>query len=99
MATSEVQTALFGQKTVTSAGTAEAVLTGSRATELLLIALSTNTGRVYYGGSDVDSSTQEGLVAGASIRITSHRVFDVGDIFIDVSVSGEGVDFIAQKAG
>ena len=98
MATSKIAAATFGQKTVTSAGTAEAVATVQVVNEVLLIALSTNTGRVYYGGSDVDSSTQEGLPPGASITITSRKPFDIGDLFIDVDTSGEGVDFVAQNA-
>ena len=98
MATSKIAAATFGKKTVTSAGTAEAVATGQMVNEVLLIALSTNTGRVYYGGSDVASTTQEGLVAGASITITSQRPFDIGDLFIDVAISGDGVDFVAQDA-
>ena len=98
MANSKIAAATFGKKTVTSAGTAEAVATGQMVNEVLLIALSTNTGRLFYGGSDVDSSTQEGLVAGASVTITSRKPFDIALLFIDVAVSGEGVDFVAQNA-
>ena len=98
MATSKIAAATFGKKTVTSAGTAEAVATGQMVNEVLLIALSTNTGRLFYGGSDVDSSTQEGLAAGASITITSRKPFDIALLFIDVDTSGEGVDFVLQNA-
>ena len=93
------QLALFGKKTVAVAGTAEAVATGQTVTQVLLIALTTNTGRIFYGGSDVDSSTQDGLPPGASITITPGKAFDIGTLYIDSAVSGDGVDFVAQDAG
>lgn len=88
----------FSQKTVAAAGTQEAIHSAAlRVRSVLLIAHSTNTGRVYYGGSDVDSSTQKGLLAGESVTITGDKPFDIQTIFIDVDTAGEGVDWIATR--
>lgn len=104
MATSVTQKHLTGQKTVTSAGTAEAIDTSLGVqgiiSALMIIAHDNNTGRVFYGGSDVASTTQRGLAAGESVSIESNHEspFDIAEIFLDVSVSGEGADFVATRS-
>lgn len=90
---------LSGAKTVAAAGTAEALSTTERVKSVLVLAKVANTGTVFLGGSDVDSSTNGGLAPGDSIRITPSKIWmDLADVFIDVSVNGEGVDFYAIKA-
>jgi hypothetical protein len=99
--TSVSQGHIFGRKAVTAAATAEAIDSTSRPiTELLIIANDDNTGRVFYGASDVDSSTQRGLAAGESVVVggSEDSPFDIAAIFVDVSVSGEAVDFVATRA-
>lgn len=101
MATSVTQTHLFGQKAVTTAGTRVQVDTTSRPiSALMLIAYSTNTGRIFYGGSDVASSTQKGLEPGESIVIQSieEEPFDIAGIYLDSATNGDGVDFVATRA-
>lgn len=87
-----------GSKTVTAAGTAEALdTTNTLFSAVLLVAKAANTGQVYVGGSDVDSSTNAGLDAGDSLEIEPSRGkgVDLSAIFIDVDTSAEGVDFYA----
>jgi hypothetical protein len=86
-------TFVSGDLDVTTAGTAEALGTGL-ARSITIIAKDTNTGRVYLGGSDVASTTSLGLAGGDSVDFsTKAHDIDLSDTFVDVSVSGEGVDF------
>jgi hypothetical protein len=89
---------LFGTQAVAAAGTAEALVASTKSwyTSVTIVAYSTNTGRVFYGGSDVDSSTQVGLNPGDSVTFSSkpHGI-DIGNVYLDVAVNGEGADFIA----
>ena len=64
-----------------------------------VVAKDQNTGRIYVGGSDVDSNTNLGLRASEVLIIQphlSHAIF-LDDIYVDASVSGEGVDFYAVR--
>jgi membrane protein implicated in regulation of membrane protease activity len=89
---------LSGEKTVTSAGTAEALETTVDLVEsVVIIAKAANTGQVFVGGTDVASTTNDGLDAGDSISLSSRKGFKLSNIFIDVGVSGEGVDIYAVK--
>jgi hypothetical protein len=92
-------TGISGAKTVTTAGTAEALQANIDLYKSLSIrANTTNTGQVYVGGADVASTTNEGLEAGASLDLpTSNHGWDLSDIYIDVSVSGEGVSFYGKR--
>ncbi|MCH7953639.1 MAG: LysM peptidoglycan-binding domain-containing protein [Chloroflexi bacterium] len=60
---------LAGTKTVTTAGTRVAIEDGTvdLVRSLAVIALSTNTGRIFLGGADVDSSTNVGMQAGDTL--------------------------------
>jgi hypothetical protein len=86
-------TLTVGQKVVTTAGTAVKVLTTDDGYYTLIIkALSTNTGLIYVGNSDVDSTNGFELDAGEETII----VISEGqlDIYIDSSVNLEGVSYI-----
>ena len=85
-----------GSQTVPSNGTAVALGTGIYGS-VTIIAKTGNTGKVFVGGSDVASSTNEGLAAGAAIEISPSRghVIDLSDIYIDVGTNDDGVDFYA----
>lgn len=99
MANSEGPVLLSGEKTVAAAGTAEPLVAASRRVKsVVVIAKGDNTNRVYLGGADVDSSTNDGLEAGESVTIEAMGWQDLADIYVDVGVNGEGVDFYGVKA-
>ena len=99
MSNSEGPVLLSGAKTVAVAGTAEAMVGASqRVKSVVIIAKSGNTNQVYVGGSDVDSATNGGLAAGESITVEAVAWLDLADIYLDVAVNGEGVDFYSVKA-
>lgn len=82
-----------GQKTVTNAGVAETLVAASRAVKSVSVkALSTNTGVVYVGDVNVDSTNGRELQAGESLDID---IDDLVKIYLDVSVNGEGVSYAA----
>jgi hypothetical protein len=101
MASSTFGPFVNGTKVVASAGTALAIDSTTRVVRSVTItALSSNTGKIFYGGADVDSSTQVGLDPGESksfSRTPDARgrgmTFDSAELFIDAAVTGEGVDF------
>ena len=99
MANSEGPVLLAGEKTVTAAGTAEALIAATkRAKAVTIIAKVGNTGQVYVGGSDVASTTNDGLAAGESISVEAYTWMDLADIYLDADTNGEGADFYAVKA-
>jgi hypothetical protein len=99
MGASETPTIISSEKTVTAAGTAEALSASSqRVRSLSVIAKTGNTGQVYVGGSDVASSTNDGLAPGDTLMVPSLNWLDLSAMYVDVDVSGEGVDFYAVKA-
>lgn len=99
MATSITDEFVFGDEDIGSAGTAEAIETTSyRVSSLLIIAKDNNAGRLFYGGSDVASTTQRGLAAGESITLSGHKPFDIATIYLDVATSGDGADFVGVRA-
>lgn len=87
-------TVYSGQKTVSAAGTAEA-LAGSQALVhgVSVKALAGNGGDVYVGDNGVDSSTGFVLAAGEEIFI---EVDDLAVIYIDTAVNGEGASYIGS---
>ena len=95
MANSIVGPLIVGYKAVASAGTAEALAAdnGRRYTSITITAETDNTGRIFIGGSDVDSSTHKGLAAGATVSFTSVHGWLLDEIFLDAGTSGDGADF------
>ena len=89
---------LSGEAIVTTGGTAVALSAARRVRSVLIRAKAGNTGLLYVGGSDVDSTVNDGLDAGESISFDSVGWMDLADIFIDADTNGEGVDFYAVKA-
>ena len=88
-----------GSKTVTTAGTGEAlVATSTPAKSVVIIAKNGNTDDVCIGDSGVDKTTSRQVVrtAGQSVSITAEPGYyiDLHEIYVDVDVNGEGVDFI-----
>ena len=95
MANSTFGAGISGAGTVASAGTAEILDANNkkRYTSLTIIAEYTNTGVIYVGGSDVDSSTNPGLAAGDVLAITSPHGWLLSEIYLDSSVTGDGVSY------
>lgn len=88
-----------GRKTVTTAGTDEALVASSTACSYVIATgLRTNTDIVCLGAAGVDaaSSTRTGipLSAGQSVGIP---ISDLNKLYIDAVVSGEGVAFCYFK--
>jgi len=97
MATSVITSHVFGTKDVAVSGTAVQLdATDYTITELMLIAHDDNPSRVYYGGSDVASSTQRGIPPGGHIVITSKSAFLLSALYINGD-AGAGVDFVAVR--
>jgi hypothetical protein len=87
-------TIYHGQKTVTTAGTevalaaSQAILSGVR-----IKALAANTGIIYVGANPVTSTTGFALAAGEEVFV---EVANLATVYIDSSVNGEGVSYIAS---
>lgn len=83
-----------GQKAVTTAGTAEALgSTQALKKGVLVKALSTNTGKVYVGGEDVDSANGFELDFG---DMTYIEIDDLAKVYVDAAEDGEGVSYVAS---
>jgi hypothetical protein len=84
---------LKGARQIVSASGARVNLPNYPCREVTIIGLSSNTGSIYVGGNDVSSSTfGVELSAKDSITLT---VNNTNLIWIDASVNGEGVSYVA----
>lgn len=82
-----------GQTTVTTAGT-QVVLAASQAIKYVLVkALQANSGLIYVGKSDVDSTNGFELSAREQVFIETDNL---ADVWIDAVVNGEGVSYEAS---
>lgn len=83
-----------GVKTVTTAGTDVALSTSVSAKWVVIQAQTDNTGIIAVGASGVDATVATGtgvaLAAGESLTIPAE---DLGSIFVDATVSGDGVRY------
>ena len=98
MADSNAPTLLISEKTVTAAGTAVALHAAQRVKSVTIVAKTSNTGQVYVGGSDVASTTNDGMAPGDALSIPAENWLDLNDLYVDSDVNGDGVDFWAVKA-
>jgi hypothetical protein len=84
-----------GRKTVTAAGTAEALATSTSCKLVIITAETDNTDYVVVGGSTVVAAlaTRRGvpLAPGDSVPIQTDNL---ADIYLDAVVSGEGVTYL-----
>ena len=83
-----------GNKNVTTAGTQLALATTQAVKGVVIKAKAANTGVIYVGASDVSSTTGFALAAGESITLD---IDDLATVYIDSSVNGEGVTYIATN--
>lgn len=84
-----------GTKSVTTAGTAEALVASSTACRMVEIqAMAGNTNNIAVGSSTVvaTAGSERGLVLAPSQSVAI-RVKDLNDIYIDAVTNGEGVSF------
>ena len=84
-----------GQKTVSIAGTAEALGTTLSIISVTIKAKAANTNNVYVGNDgagDITSSNGYVLDAGETVTIDTDNL---ADIWLDVDTGGEGVSYIA----
>lgn len=90
-----VPTAIYnGKKTVTTAATRVALATTQTIQSGVWIkALAANTGVIYVGNSSVASTNGLALAAGDLIFL---RVDNLATVYLDSSVNGEGVTYVAS---
>jgi len=84
-----------GVKTVTSAGTDEALVSAiTNAKWVIIQAQTDNTGVIAVGAVGVDATvaTGTGVALAAGVMVTL-PVEDLKDIYIDATVSGDGVRY------
>lgn len=83
-----------GKKTITTAGTAEALAASTPAKKVIIQAFNGNTSFVAVGGSGVDATDASGtgilLDAGDSVTL---EIDNLADVYIDILVNGEGVRY------
>lgn len=84
----------YGQETVTTSGTeVQLVASSTPCSSIVIKALSTNTGSIAIGSnSSVTVSNGFLLVANESVSLD---LDNVQDVYIDTTVNGEGVSWIA----
>jgi hypothetical protein len=83
---------LSGQKTITTAGAAEALGSQRICAPLMVKALTTNTGLAYVGNDGAgDVSSANGLPLEAGEVVIFEWVGSLASLIVDVAVDGEGV--------
>ncbi len=88
--------AISGQKTVTTAGTAEALGTALIHGPLMIKALLTNTNNVYIGNDGAgDVASGNGIELDAGEVVVFNHVGSLANLIIDVDTNGEGVSWIS----
>jgi len=90
--------ALSGQKTVTAAGTEEALGSQQIGAPLMVKALTTNTGLVYVGESSGGVSSSTGMPLSAGEVVIFEFVGQLGALWVDSAVNGEGVAWLALSS-
>ena len=87
--------AMSGQKTITAAGTAEALGSAAINGPLMVKALDTNTGVVAVGSDGAgDVTVSNGLRLEAGDVIVFEFVGNLSHIMVDSAVNGEGVAWL-----
>jgi hypothetical protein len=87
-----------GTKAVAAAGTRErlvALAQNISVKAVTLVAKQGNTGPVYAGNDTVANNNTPPLNPGDAVSISADEPFNLSDLYLDVSVSGEGVDYCA----
>lgn len=91
--------AISGQKTVTSAGTAEALGTAVVHSPIMVKALLANTNNVYVGNDGAgDVTSGNGIELDAGEVVVFDYVSSLSALIVDADTNGEGVSWIALNA-
>jgi hypothetical protein len=87
--------AFSGQKTVTTAGTAERLSTGQVVNGPVMVkALPANTDNMYVGNVSGDVSSSNGMVLTPGDVIIFNHIGDLREIWLDSAVDGEGAAWL-----
>jgi hypothetical protein len=87
---------MSGQAIVVSAGTPVALGSGIIESGLWIHSSSANTGKLYIGNDGLDTvSSLTGYILDAGDSIFIEYVYDLSTVFVDASVSGEKISWIA----
>ena len=91
-----------GRQVVATAGTPVPLSTTSLSVLTVKVqALATNTDEVAVGGSDVDAAegSENGMVLDADqiVEFGVAEVDELGDIYVEARVDGEGVSFVCSR--
>ena len=89
---STYQTLSGGIETVDAAGTAQVLASSTKCKRVSIKAELDNTGNIFVGGSDVDKTTKNGIILDAG-EAWIFYVDNLADIWIDASVTGDGVHY------
>jgi hypothetical protein len=90
--------ALSGQTTVTTAGTEVVLGSQQIGAPLMVKALTTNTGLVYVGESAGALSSSTGMPLAAGEVVIFEFVGQLGALWVDSAVNGEGVAWLALSS-
>src|SRR3990170_765407 len=83
-----------GVKTVTTAGTDEALATSTACKKVIIQAQTDNTGLIAIGASGVDATVATGTGLGLTVGdVVVLQIDNLADIYIDATVNGEGVRY------
>lgn len=85
-------TLLNGKITVTTAGTSVQLTTSTASKSVTIKALAANTGTIYVGNTTVASTNGYTLAASQAI---SFDIDNLSKVYLDCSVNGEGVTYLA----
>lgn len=84
-----------GQKTVAAAGSAERLSSGAIVNcSVMVKALPSNSGNIYLGNVSGDVSSSNGMVLEPGEVVIFNHVGDLGEIWVDSAVNGEGVAWL-----
>jgi hypothetical protein len=87
--------ALSGQKTITAAGTAEALGSQSIQGPLMVKALDGNAGLCYLGNVSGDVASTNGLELAAGDAVVFDFVGNLGSLMLDAANNDDGVAWLA----
>lgn len=91
---------LAGRKTVTTAGTRVQLSSSVSALVVAIQPLAANTGKIAVGDNTVVAAagSERGYLLAATSPGITLDVDDIGDVWIDSTVNGEGVSYLAVVA-
>lgn len=87
---------IAGQKTVDSAGTAEALGSATNVLGFVVKALPSNEGNIYFGNSDVDKDNNKQFILKPGEQLP-FPIYDLSICYIDVDTNDEGICYIGAN--